>query len=596
MKKQKLKSKILKTKQNEGITLVALIITIVVLLILAVVAIGAVKDSNIIRYAQNAGDNYNIGKEQEQIGLALSEYQIQKTITQDTPTLFFDTVKAALTGTAEVLDNGDGTLKVTINKTDNVYVVDEKGNITSYQNAGDKNNKDDDTVTGDFYIEVTQELNHAKMSDDEKISSVSLTIKPIIPDSWNVREFLNDEQGEAEAAQVVSIYMGLRNSDGTKISNLKELIIAATNDEYEDILISKLGKLFSKDEYDTMILVMQSMLSGVDISTPQKAFEYMMVVMDEEYETVQQFATAIYYQPITYSVKIRKVGGEWIDITDNEEWEETIYEVYQNGTYEIQMQLDDKKSSISIAAVTDTCWAAYVKYDTNGNGSVDDETILWRVLRNDKDKVELITNEALGNLDLTPTDLNDARYKYNNAIDLMVAECKRVTGITENIRNVGGPATDTTTETVVFRNLADFKPNEGVDFSQYEATEQNPENGFKVGMSYNPDDRNQMIKAGILYVPKTVDGAARMYWYGQYYMTNNETNVSFNLIRQGALTGNFTTEIISVRNDGSNVIGTSYTINVFSMPVRPVITLPAGILDNVTQSGESDDPIEVYQN
>ena len=42
------------TKEQRGITLIALIITIVVLLILAGVAIGTLKESNIIGRAQSA--------------------------------------------------------------------------------------------------------------------------------------------------------------------------------------------------------------------------------------------------------------------------------------------------------------------------------------------------------------------------------------------------------------------------------------------------------------------------------------------------------------------------------------------------------------
>ena len=43
-----------KSREQKGITLIALIITIVVLLILAVVAIEAVQDGGIIQYAQKA--------------------------------------------------------------------------------------------------------------------------------------------------------------------------------------------------------------------------------------------------------------------------------------------------------------------------------------------------------------------------------------------------------------------------------------------------------------------------------------------------------------------------------------------------------------
>ena len=54
-----------RTKTQKGITLVALIITIIVLLILAVVTIGAIQNDGIIKYAQNAKDNYAVAQVEE---------------------------------------------------------------------------------------------------------------------------------------------------------------------------------------------------------------------------------------------------------------------------------------------------------------------------------------------------------------------------------------------------------------------------------------------------------------------------------------------------------------------------------------------------
>ena len=55
-----------KTKQQKGITLIALIITIVVLLILAAVAISSIQNDGILHYAQNAADNWNKAQANEQ--------------------------------------------------------------------------------------------------------------------------------------------------------------------------------------------------------------------------------------------------------------------------------------------------------------------------------------------------------------------------------------------------------------------------------------------------------------------------------------------------------------------------------------------------
>ena len=54
-----------KIKNAKGITLVALIITIIVLLILAVVAITSIRNSNIIKHAQNGREAYQQGKTNE---------------------------------------------------------------------------------------------------------------------------------------------------------------------------------------------------------------------------------------------------------------------------------------------------------------------------------------------------------------------------------------------------------------------------------------------------------------------------------------------------------------------------------------------------
>ena len=65
MNKQILKER--KTKNQKGITLIALIITIVVLLILAVVTIRAVQGDGIIEHAKNATQRYSKAQISESI-------------------------------------------------------------------------------------------------------------------------------------------------------------------------------------------------------------------------------------------------------------------------------------------------------------------------------------------------------------------------------------------------------------------------------------------------------------------------------------------------------------------------------------------------
>ena len=115
-----------KIKLEKGITLIALIITIIILLILAVVTIGSIKESKIVDYAQDAANEYTIGQEKEQIGLALSEWQIEKYTGEKS---FKDVVTSALNGIATVEENVDGSLTVTIDKTGNQYIATDDGKV-----------------------------------------------------------------------------------------------------------------------------------------------------------------------------------------------------------------------------------------------------------------------------------------------------------------------------------------------------------------------------------------------------------------------------------------------------------------------------------
>lgn len=70
----------IKSVNNKGITLIALIITIVVLLIIAIVSVGALEENDIIAHAENASSSYKIEQEKEEIELALMEWQLENSI------------------------------------------------------------------------------------------------------------------------------------------------------------------------------------------------------------------------------------------------------------------------------------------------------------------------------------------------------------------------------------------------------------------------------------------------------------------------------------------------------------------------------------
>lgn len=74
------------TKQEKGITLIALIITIIVLLILAVVSINLIKNQGIIKYAESAAEKYNQNQKDEQEKILQAEYEMAKYTGQTTGT------------------------------------------------------------------------------------------------------------------------------------------------------------------------------------------------------------------------------------------------------------------------------------------------------------------------------------------------------------------------------------------------------------------------------------------------------------------------------------------------------------------------------
>ena len=561
---------------NKGITLVALIITIVVLLILAMAAIGAIRDSKIITHAQNAGSSYTIAQEKEQIGVAVGEWKIQKATPGNTKT-FKEVIGDALQGQIKpIVENTDGSLTVTFTKTGNAYIVDGNGNITKQEDeiiggAGEP-------VTNDFEIAVEQTQNGSP------VNSVTLTIRPTIPDTWKKTEFT-----EEEAVKIVN-ESTLNVPNVTSIEDYDIALYNYFNDYSETALYGE----NDVEDFEALKTAISSKITlGED--PENEIFSYLMSLAGLNYSTVYAAATDMYrYEPTTYSVKIRKSGGEWIDITNN--WRYTSYEVTENGTYEIQMQLDDKKSTESVQVKISTYYLGrYVRYDVDGDGIIETEdkyeSILWRVLRDDDNKVELIAADALGNVDLTSTDFNDARNKYNNAVDLMVTECKRVTGIESNIRNVGGPNKEealSDTNTVDFEELTkttDFTPTVDISiFSQYEGAT----NGLRKGDNNYEEDWNQMENVGIAKADNS-----KGYWIASRKMFAGSISVDFNVrcvYEQESYDASYYLFNVwdnanTQRESGSN-----------SLAVRPVLTLKPGVLDNTTQSGTEDDPIEIYQN
>ena len=118
-----------KSKKNNGITLIALVITIIVLLILAGVTIATLTGENgILTRASQASEQTEIEEEKEAIGLAYTGVLADNNGTG----VSADKLQEELEKNgynATVVDNGDGTLTVTF-ESGREYTIDENGNIS----------------------------------------------------------------------------------------------------------------------------------------------------------------------------------------------------------------------------------------------------------------------------------------------------------------------------------------------------------------------------------------------------------------------------------------------------------------------------------
>lgn len=116
-------------KKEKGITLIALIITIIVLLVLAASTIGILTNQGILSRVSSARDTQVIEQEKEAIKLGYNEYQIAKhEKAAENPELKVE--NADVKGSEA---KGGWTITFT-NTTGNVYTLDENGNIDLVEN------------------------------------------------------------------------------------------------------------------------------------------------------------------------------------------------------------------------------------------------------------------------------------------------------------------------------------------------------------------------------------------------------------------------------------------------------------------------------
>ncbi len=128
------------TKNSKGITLIALVITIIVLLILATVSIATLTGENgILTKANTAKNQTTEAEEKEQINLAYTTVVADKLHRGEDSTVTAGELEKELKNqnTNATVEPNSSPIKVTFNKSGNVYTVDgETGKITGPTNGG----------------------------------------------------------------------------------------------------------------------------------------------------------------------------------------------------------------------------------------------------------------------------------------------------------------------------------------------------------------------------------------------------------------------------------------------------------------------------
>ena len=184
----------------------------------------------------------------------------------------------------------------------------------------------------------------------------------------------------------------------------------------------------------------------------------------------------------------------------------------------------------------------YVKF-SNSN-------INWIVLSENENSVELISADALGNVELS------GKAGYNNAIDTLVTACQNLVKdngsyISSNIlsaRSVGGPITDDT---------------ETLD-----------ENGYKALDTYYLSDYNKM---NLLKITAPDNGLGNIYWLASRCKESGHYSIRVWTFKDG------------IGDDIGQWVEESWSTN--DNYVRPVITVNKSAFNNASGTGLCTDPI-----
>ena len=152
----------LKIKQEEGITLIALVVTIVVLLILAGVSISLVLNNNgVISKAKDAKYSTERGQAQDEVNLAIHYLQIEdatSTLTQEERRKILEDELRKISADSSVTISGDG-FKIIHKKYE--FFVDEDLNVSDSEKEFNASEWDKKAAPEDIFIWKSDDPNNA---------------------------------------------------------------------------------------------------------------------------------------------------------------------------------------------------------------------------------------------------------------------------------------------------------------------------------------------------------------------------------------------------------------------------------------------------
>ena len=152
----------LKNKQEEGITLIALVVTIVVLLILAGVSISLVLNNNgVISKAKDAKNLTEKGQAQDEVNLAIKYLQIEdatSTLTQEDKRKILEDELRKISADSSVSISGDG-FKIIHKKYE--FFLDEDLNVSDSEKKFDASEWDKKAAPEDIFIWKSDDPNNA---------------------------------------------------------------------------------------------------------------------------------------------------------------------------------------------------------------------------------------------------------------------------------------------------------------------------------------------------------------------------------------------------------------------------------------------------